>query len=296
MRTFLFLFFLSLIFTRCDLYRELSYSSDEDKKIVINGYISLLEGVNLQITHSLPVTDQTILLENIYLNDALVLLFEENILIDTLVNTDERGAFRLSKAFTPSVGYAYHVEVLHNDYPNVKTEKVIMPKKTDIINGVSDFGIIPDFGSEPFYSVHFSIYDDASEKNYYLLEALSNKDNIVFDHGISMQIAMSSEEQSCLVLPLSDFCFNGDSLHLSVLADNIGYEQSLLTEFSNESPDILSFYLHSVSESYYNNFIRNTSLDEEISPFLSSDISYSNVENGYGIFVAMNSDLFIINK
>ncbi|MGB0861456.1 MAG: DUF4249 domain-containing protein [Saprospiraceae bacterium] len=272
----IFLLFM-LLMTSCDLYSPLPIeSNDENPKLVVN---ALLDGhatnkLRVHISQSQPLVSDTnkILLANLYLDDAVVLFFENDELIDTLIHSGE-GYYQLTNEIIPTVNYTYRLEVFHDDFENVKTEAVLFPEEANVTTSIRT--AVAHSNKD---IIRFSIDDEAAVSNFYEMEAESKVDSVMENAYISFGDIIPDVACGLGVLIFPDYCFDGESF---------------TNEFEITNTDVTKviFTLHTVSESYYNSYQnqQGTTLDAFQQVFAEPSTYYSNVENGYGIFYARNT-------
>ncbi len=89
---------------------ELQYDGDEQAKIVLHGTISPQKGVLLNISKSIPPQEK-LDFDQVFLNNALAVLFQDGIPVDTLVNVNNSGDFELSQNISIVEGKEYRLVV-----------------------------------------------------------------------------------------------------------------------------------------------------------------------------------------
>lgn len=111
-----------LFFTNCEPNWDFQ-TLEESPKLVVYGYIQPLEVVSLTVSRTVAsldnVTDRII-------TDAEVVLFENDIAIDTLVHTTD-GIYTSLNNFKSEVGKWYFIQVSKIGFPTLKSTPDIVP-------------------------------------------------------------------------------------------------------------------------------------------------------------------------
>ena len=124
---------LSIIFlVSCELSEEIKYNTFYDgDKIVIHGYISLNDGIKVCVKRTVPSNQID---RNDKISDVTLYLFENNIIIDTLVPIDDYY-YTSSKGLTLKMDALYHIETVSQTLPKVISEpqKIPVPIEFDTL-------------------------------------------------------------------------------------------------------------------------------------------------------------------
>lgn len=102
--------------------KSVDYSVDyEGDKLVLNGFISS-SSLSIELTHALE-KDTKINLQNPqnYVDDAVVTLWEDDKVIDTLKHEGGQGRYINSRPYTLDTLSSYVVKAVATDYPSVRT-------------------------------------------------------------------------------------------------------------------------------------------------------------------------------
>lgn len=277
--------------------KKLDYDfKEQPKKLIINSILtpdSLLK-VYVSSTQNILKAD-TIIIDN-----ALVLLYQNNVLYDTLTYHG-KGLYMPKNDLYPCERCVYKVIVKASGYPDAEAED-----KMPVLNLGYDVHITYPSGydqnNEPIGLFDLTFKDPAGEKNYYELmiyfkEFGNNKYSYLTWSDIKTDDKILKDEgdmdyyQNASGILISDKLFNGH---------NISIKFKILGQIFN-IPGIPTkdafVVLRSVSESYYKykkyllrhlyNQNNSNSLDDPLHLLFSSEPSnmYTNVNNGYGIFV-----------
>ena len=268
----LIVFFLAVFSINCDNYVPLQPIDTNQNKLVLMAKLSMQDGLTVKLSQTLAVTDTILISPDLFINDALVLFYENEILIDTLINK-ENGNYTFSKPFQSLTENSYHLIVQTTDFETLTTEKLTMP---DTVNFQILDEVAPDYNGVRKFS--FSFTDDGTMSNFYMVKAyLQTANNF---ETINVGTSYLFEDASCgfgdAILP--DYCFNGETIELfAQLSDK-------------EDSSYYYLGLESISESFYLHY-KNTVYEEYDafeSIFLAPSLYYSNIEGGYGLFSVHN--------
>ncbi|MEO6903263.1 MAG: DUF4249 domain-containing protein [Bacteroidia bacterium] len=239
--------------------------------------------------------------KNTTINNALVLLYEGNKVADTLVSKGN-GLYTYANKHLALEGELYKIIAYANGFDSIFSEVTI--PNTVMINSahaICPYGYTQN--NEPYTLFELTINDVPNEENFYELVLylkqprlpyqfatmadFKTNDNILINEGDIDYINYSSS------LLISDKLFNGKTV-------------TITCQFSNYNTQIGAdkyFALRYVSQSYYkykkyllrHQYNQNTSstLDDPLQLLFSGEPSnmYSNVKNGYGVFVGYNSTI-----
>lgn len=273
------LYFLFLV-SSCDLYRPLPVESNtETPKLVVNAILDIQTPeqltVNVSTSHPLNKGTNTIRLEDIYVNDAIVLFFENDKLIDTLQYTED-GFYDLSNNFIPKNGAYYQIKVEHINFENAHTEVILLPEIPSV-SSIAREEVIDSNKDK----IKFTVEDESNISNFYEMTVFTESED---SNGLEeAYISFGSyyiEDPACglgqWIFP--DFCFENKNLTQEIYVTNTDVTKMI-------------FKLTSVSESYYKLFqsYQGTELDAFSQIFSEPNIYYSNVDNGYGVFYIRNT-------
>ncbi len=260
------------------------------KRIVLHGYIAL--GDTIKVTVSQTVRDKRSRNEAL-LPDALVLLYENNVLKDTLTFDKHELKF-ISPHVVAGIGKKYTVKVQAAGFPSVEstTEAVTFPDTGSLryIKGARRF-IDGDWMDD----VKYSIYDPAQIKNFYLTAVyryFGSDVGCVYSSDPAIERAQASilpfDESDCIngdEIIYSDQSFNGDLKEITLSVNS----KLLETWTDINTGKVYRPYLkrYAISEDYYRYFKYITSINEGGDEYpLFNELSpvKGNVTNGYGLF------------
>tara|TARA_B100000530_G_scaffold266218_1_gene178920 strand:+ start:145 stop:1113 length:969 start_codon:yes stop_codon:yes gene_type:complete len=286
--------------------------------LVMNGVLDTDTTTRLLISHSVGAFSNEI---PISINNAEVVLYENNILIDTLnVNMQNTISYYFNNGggsfdsipmsyyesnIIPSKNTNYRIEAMHPNYPNISADTFI-PDDIEIYNIDVD-----TLTNDDKISFKFSFIDDINADNYYRLKLFSkcykkwknefgeieiypltrgyqefaSNDPSFPSNGIPWDGYTFSGRQ----VIFSDALFNGEEKNILIDIINEGYEyadcDTIALQFSVFSSDTYSYY----------NSLDNHRDKGPIGIFGGEVIPvYSNVENGLGSIISTNSQIIQI--
>ena len=268
----------------------------EGQKLVLSSLLSPDSIINIQLTKTYPLNEQDTIVSNYYVTDANVQLFEDSIFIENLVY--QNNAIYVSASNKkPQVGHAYYFVVSAPNFDTAYNQPETIPEKVPINNYLftdsvavyqaSHYNSDAAEFNQSVSRLVFYFQDPPNQANFYSFFSsfypTTNIDTLAFG-GQYDKIAGCS--LSGYPNTISDQCFNG--LMVAVEQDMFPLYQGY--SILNYQGTIIT--MQSLSPNYYK-FIQSrekyASLQDEI--FTEPFNVYSNIEGGYGIVAAYNSDV-----
>lgn len=295
--------------------------------LVLNGILDTDSSIKVSVSHSAGAFDNA---NPSFIRDADALLFENGDLVDTLVtNLDELQTIYINDEnynsipltmyyynsdFIPKSEKTYKIEVNHPDYNSINAT-------TFVEKGLNIYDLsIDSLSNVEKINFTFSFDDNANKQNYYRLKLFASceKDDDYWGYGgyggyggggepaygkfrgvVEMQSNDPSFPQTEFIADngytfigeqviFSDALFNGQKKTISVDVE---------TYFKLNDCDTISFEFSTFSEDTYSYF---SSLGEhrdkgELGIFGGEVIPvYSNVYNGLGVLISVNSQQFFV--
>lgn len=292
--------------------KEISFKESEFKKmLVVNGLIcpDSLISVNVRRTSSILST------ENLIVENADVILFKNNVAVDTLLYHDQ-GNY-LSANHYASAGNIYSVTVKSSGYPDVYAVDTV-PNATSILDGTIVSGNTFDEYGDPHFDYEIMI-NDSPEKNYYELFLIRQQfpNKFTTSYFISFQIepviadpvlrAESDLDYSPFTFLFSDKLFNGQKYFMKNKFMSAATGGNFAERFAPE-PEVNYAILRTVSRNYFNyrklwlRHYRNQQIGNKVEEPLSTTLvgnpipMYSNIVGGYGIFAAYNQTYYKLKE
>ncbi|MFA9392200.1 MAG: hypothetical protein ACERKD_20480 [Prolixibacteraceae bacterium] len=256
------IFILLLLLNACELVTEIDYAeSTSTPYIVINGFMSYENGINVLLSHSVSVNHQG---DNDVVENPNVCLCENGQAIKQLIKTDAYH-YELSKdSVSFNIGASYSIKVEAKGYETASTRLQEFVAKVLI-----DTAYIDKDSSYLYYAFH----DDPNIGNYYSAKIK------YYANG------STSNYDSTQIVPNyvgSDDNYNGKVLRY--------------TELPYSVFDSVKIYLYSVSKDYAD--FMGSYFDYELSY---ADYNYetvypveSQVEYGFGFFVSYEVSQYVL--
>ena len=282
------LYIVSACNKRLDNY-DLEYSGD---RLVVFGNISNEDGVKVYLTHTLPPTGIYYLDDiDVNVSGALVTLLENNILVDTLEES-EPGFYVAS--FLPTPGNNYSIQIVTPGFETVYSSIVTYPEPI-ILDGINYETGFEDINGDPAFSVKPIFTDNIIQDNYYCFGFKLFVGEVTYTGNIF--VSPDDEVLSCksgdlifderLNKVYSDNCFPGNSFPLTFIGSKVEHESEIIPY------DKCEFSVGAVSKEL-NDYIVNQS-ETAGTQLLFSDpkLNYTNITNGFGVFWAQNDTTFV---
>lgn len=262
------------LFYACEKTIQMDIKNDR-RKIVVNGILTLQSTISVNISRSIHILDRG---QPTYITDAQVLLFKNDMLIDTMYHTS-MGNYS-SHTIYPVINANYSVKVKANDLQDVEaTDKIplqipILSIDTATTIFVGSGGPMGGMGEKrDMLQCKIKFHDIANEKNYYRLTIEAPSNDLY-----SNPPYFESDDPA-----ITDFSSGNDALFDDGLFDGKTYELTIYLD--NNTSGNVYFQLSSVSKScylYYKSM--NKYSDANGNPFAEPVMVYTNVINGLGIF------------
>ncbi len=285
----------SFILYGCETTEKIDDFPLRPSKLVLNSYLNPDSTMKFQVSKSLSVLDNANLK---LINNATIVLYENDIFIDSILYPDEDGLYRMP--LLPEVGKTYTVEVSAPDYKEIlkASDKIPLPVPVSEMEvSILDSSFYEnEFYSYGYLSGNFdvSLKDPGAMQNFYELsvyfyDSVFNymEENPEFQHLMKRSLSLSSDDPV-----LSS---NNGSNNQILFEDQMfnGKEISLRINFGDYSPKRgKKYYLELVSLTRAGYLYRKTVDEYELArndPFAEPVIIYSNIQNGFGIFSGYSS-------
>ena len=176
----LYIFILSFFLISCDSMQTIVEVEipPHEPVLVLNGKLDTDTIIHIMLSHSVGAFDDET--PNCII-DAEVLLYKDNVLLDTLIidlensdyiyywsNTGEDSLlmYYYKSNYVPTGGHLYKIIASHSDYKTIEASTFI-PNNLEIMN------LYIDTNSSELVQFNFSFIDDPNNRNYYELELYS---------------------------------------------------------------------------------------------------------------------------
>lgn len=269
--------------------KEIDYELNfEGEKIVVNSFFSSNDGFEAFVSKTAS-PNGTVIFDSLKLNDAIIIVYENDIPFDTLQSLGE-GHYQGNKY--PSMGNRYALSVAHSEFETATASNQELP--LDFEMNISDKRInhvLPKNEDFPTLDFNLSITDAAAERNYYFIKAYLIIDGSVrsnFNFWLPNQSEFAADPCQTDEFFFPDDCFNGQELLL-----NMAMETQTLDEEKAQQVEVV---VKSISKDFYEYLKSNRPQPEGFEvPFTEPNFLFTNIKNGYGIFAGFSENRVIID-
>lgn len=286
------LLFWGFAFFSCDKDYEYTFDGFEPK-MTVNAEISPQEGLVVQVSHASPPSGELVPIEQLWITDAKVEVFEEDQLLGSL-SYQGQGLYKPAFGLQPKPGLSYRLEVRQKTYGLVKSASVSVPLAPKVENAHIALLDRKSINNLPLYAIRFTL-EDEKVVNFYKVQAIgrSRLTAAIVQPFVELHDDKFSELCEAInarqPLYLKDVCFNGQKVLFDFeieIRDVTLVKES--GDFERFPTDFIETRLYSVTEDYYL-YQRTGNIPEDFSlAFSDPEPLHSNIQGGYGIFKAFN--------
>lgn len=266
-------------------------------KLVVNGLVRTSTVFRVTVSKTTGVLD-TISPQGSLVTNALVYLYENNVVKDTLVYNATSGAY-VVKANTRAVsGNTYLLKASAPGFTAVEGTTTT-PYTTPIQSITRRMNVRKDAGGNFLDEVKITFMDNPAAINYYMFRVRQPQfrgggnvsyNNIYCMHSTDHDIegresGEPTEFESCIndEFFLKDINFNGKVKEVVLFIQHTDLEPVLLSGNRFVKPIV---ELHSITEDQYKyRKSLNTYRGAEDNPFAEPVLVHGNIKNGYGVFL-----------
>jgi hypothetical protein len=279
------LFSISIVFLQ-SCSKRITYKPDYEDKIVVNASISPQRGVEVKLSKSIsPAETQYYTVEDLKLENATVELYRSDTLLAVLSEV-EKGTYKAANNLNIKADEEFYLKIFIESLPDVTTKKIIIPKTLTSTNYTfeqfdeSNGEIIVWFQNNeftPFFAIELwgeDVNNDRLWFSYYFPD---------FNEGNTCDVLWESTTSV-----LNTSCFNNDLVSIRIGLRDIN-NAHLLNEMGRSPTKKIKLKLKNVNEPFFR-YAQTYDIETGFFESVSADlqITYSNIEGGYGIFVAEN--------
>ncbi len=286
------LIYIILVVTLFSCENNFILDTKYSKKIVVDGVLSENDPVEINLFTNLSINDSIVNATDYYfqngLSNATVLLFENQIVIDTLRQGKYPCQYLSDKIIKE--GYTYELKINHELYDSTFATTQI-PTKT-LIDTVSYIEKL----NNTYLKLNIEFSDDIIEENYYSIRLYTlnngykkarrffNIDPIfgdIFETDNSI-LGLPEDADNILRMDISDESHNGEKLNVQLLLQT-KFEEALAVNDIVKGDTILTV-LYSINKdiALYNESLKTYQQTQSSGAQPTS--LYSNIENGVGLF------------
>lgn len=299
------LIYIILIVTLFSCESNFILDTEYSKKIVVDGILSENDSVEINLFTNLSINDSILNATDYYfqngLDNATVLLYENQILIDTLRQGKYPCQYLSDKIIKEEC--TYEIKIKHELYDSAYAITQI-PTKT-LIDTVSYIEKL----NNTYLKLNIEFSDDVIEENFYSIRLYSlnngykkarrffNIDPVfgdIFETDNSI-LGLPEDAEDILRMDISDEYHNGEKLNIQILLQT-KYEEALAVNDIDKGDTILAI-LYSVNKdiALYNESLKTYQQTQSSGAQPTS--LYTNIENGVGLFggYSFSSFSFVLN-
>ncbi len=275
---------------------------EKPSRLVINGWIGKDSIISVHIGKSkyslAPKDFSNYLVESYTVKNAVTVVYENNVPIDTLVYNANDFQYYSLRNRKIREGYTYLVKVNANGFTEATAETSVpsqaaLTRLQRVKNArTNSSGLYED-------EITLTLTDPAAEENFYLVQVFSPAYSVGSGYPISCVRTTDKDiEQLGYSDPMdAENCYQGDEVLMKDVNFNGGQkvlklyvESGMLQDFINPTTGSVSRpYIHVVriTKDHFK-FMKSFSLywNTEDNPFAEPVNVFSNVRNGYGVFSA----------
>lgn len=258
--------------------------TDFDKKLVIWAYLKADEVVEINVSHTTSPLDNT---QDRKVSDAMVLLYENDLLVDTLKHK-EAGNYHSEAGIVPVEGNSYQIQIQHNDYPTLTTSKDTVLDKPDILS--YDLNIEPDSTSPTSYNAVLEI--QASIEQGYIADRIEDVPFDIFTYWRNNTLTCSQGGLFGYLFEFNDYL----GVDYSCLNNPVSISFSSKYRYLPEAIEVSLCHIPENAHDFHTKLgdANIYTLEQDTDIFIQPVYLPQIVENGYGYFGTYNcTDIYI---
>jgi len=284
------LFILSCFFLwSCD--KELDYVFPLEEKIVVVGEISPQDGVYLQVSKTIPNTDNGVLFEDLIVENANVFLETHSGETHQILHSDN-GVYTLSNRQNILIAdSAYTIIIEHPSLGEARSESLNIPKNIGdevTLNASLTGELWLDNTGVPEILLDLSWEDSPNETNYLIqIDALTSPIIPLGAKIVGMEqfgVCQVINSQPPYGIYFDDLCFKDQKIDLQLLT---GTREKVRIGDTVQTVKSLKLRLYSVDGGYVSYLESQRPLETEAG-ISEPERSFTNIINGLGIITAIN--------
>jgi len=271
MRKLFYLIAIFMIIASCEKTINMEIPN-KGRKLVLNSIISDTGFVSVSLHKSRFILDNS---DFPKVNNATIVLWENNIIVDTLIETGN-GVY--TSKIIPKTDHKYYIEAKKEDL-KVSSE-TIMPKSINAY--IKDtLSINKDHGN--FLRVRLTIEDPGNIENYYAVyvDFTPNDSTIINDYNFYIHFSVDEnvfDNYYSSYALLSDKKFNGMNYTASIY-----FDEWMMSYLDGQ----LNIYILNLNKDLYWYLLSSNNQLFLSSPFSEPVFVPNNIKDGYGIFSSM---------
>lgn len=274
---------------------------DQQAKLVVNGIIRTQANFRVTVGKTADVLDFNNA-SGYRVTNALVQLFENNVLRDTLVYDSASAGYNVKRNMRPVAGRTYLLKVSAPGFGPVESVTKA-PRSTPIESLTRLTNVRKDAAGNFMDEIKLTFTDEATLGNHYFFRvrrARYQGGNSVIYAGIECMRSPDRDIEgrssgdplhfeTCIdrEFYMRDINFNGKKKELVLYIDHNALEPVYVQSLNQHYKPIIELHTITADHYKYNKSI-GAYRDAEDNPFAEPVLVYSNVKNGYGIFTTFD--------
>ena len=270
-------------------------------KLVINGITGINTPFSVTVGKTAGILEPTSP-QSYQVTNAMVQLYENNLLKDTLVFNVNSHTYDVKHNTIPKPGFTYLINVSAPDFITAESA-TITPADIIIENVTTRANVRTDADGNMYDEVKIRFTDNASISNYYLINLRrpfnGGNGNIHYEdiycmHSMDKDIdrrnnADPTDFENCIDREffMTDKYFNGMSKEMIVFIRHDDLKP-VINSFDNREYKAVVELNNITSDHYKYRRSYTAYQDAEENPFAEPVLLFTNVKNGYGIFSTYN--------
>ncbi|MBE9468212.1 MAG: DUF4249 domain-containing protein [Bacteroidetes bacterium] len=248
-----------------------NYSINYDKQIVINGFITPDSIVKINVSSTYPANVDNPNKNDVFITDAICLLYENNLFIDTL-NYTEKGFYICN--FKPTVNKTYKLIVNVKGFNKISATTTI-PKKVNFSVNLERMSGYLRFDGK-------IIFKSPSEDSYFIFNILTKDNTYGYD---DLQYHFYNPDMGKFV---QNECTINENIFTNTKFKNKTYSINIKYLYVS-SDNYTYFWLTTINKDLYLNLKSKKSYKDVKDDIFAEPVNlYSNINGGLGIFAGYN--------
>ena len=258
------------------------------EQLVVIGTISPVSGAAVHVTRSISPSGAYELLDDLKIEDAQVYLYRGDTLVGLLPHAGA-GLYKSTGDMSFLADETYWLEVEHEVLGTVRSEEVLIPEPIQQFRASFGFTGALTSANEPEGKLVLSLLDQVGENHYIVRVQPDLPGAYIFSW---FELFGLHNFEACAVTPyrFSDNCFDGDTFELGLL---FGISGKAYVSSGEEKPyNSIVLSVASISPEYHHYLSDQESLE---TPYgvLEPGPTFSNINGGLGVFMALNEKVKI---
>ena len=269
-------------------------------KLVVNS-ITVLNRPFTAIVSKTAGTLELTTPESYLVSNAMVLLYENSVLKDTLLFNSNTRRYEVKHNTVAKAGFTYQLKASAPEFATVEA-KTTMPGRIIIESITRREKVRADADGHMYDEVKIRFTDDRETSNHYVVKfrrPFSNRGNIHYESIYCMRSIDTDIDRKTDVDPIlfedcidrefmmADKRFNGAVKELIVFIRNHEL-QPVLSSVDNKKYKAVTELNNITADQYKYRKSSRAYRDSQHNPFAEPVLVYTNVKNGYGLFSAYN--------